>query len=309
MNIDELVKKSLKKDIRAIAKLISIVENNNDNFEVLKKIYNLTGKSYYIGITGPSGVGKSSLVDKLIKIIRSENKTCAVLAVDPSSPFSGGAILGDRIRMVEHFNDRGVFIRSMGTRGSLGGLAKRTKDCAKILDAAGYDFIIFETVGVGQVEIDIAKWGDSVIVVLMPGIGDSIQIMKAGILEIADIIVINKADKDGADELSYELQTAFQLSENKRRWDIKIILTSATDNIGILEFWSAIKEHRNFFYENEIDIKKRKRIEEELKEVFIYHLEEQFKDRILEDKFNSCIERILNKQSDPYTEINLIFKS
>ena len=212
------------------------VENEYDEaVDIMKKLYPHTGNAYVIGITGPPGAGKSTLTDKIVKEYRRLGKTVGVIAIDPTSPFSGGAILGDRIRMNELTLDEGVFIRSMGTRGSLGGLSHKTADAVKIMDAAGKDVIIVETVGVGQSEVDIVKAADTTLVVVVPGLGDDIQAIKAGILEIADIFTINKADRDGADKLNVELEMMLDLYQDKLDWRPPIKRTVAHRNEGIAE--------------------------------------------------------------------------
>ena len=199
--IDELIEKMLEGDKKATARLITLVENDEGKArEIVKKIYPYTGKAYIVGITGPPGSGKSTLLDKLIKQVRSEGLIVGVIAIDPTSPFTGGALLGDRIRMQRHSTDPSVFIRSMATRGSLGGLAKATNDAIKILDAYGCDVIFVETVGVGQTEVDIVKTADTVVLVTIPGLGDDIQVIKAGLVEIADIFVVNKAEREETDK-------------------------------------------------------------------------------------------------------------
>ncbi len=234
--IDGLIERMLKGDKRAVARLITLVENDEEKArEVVSKIYPYTGRAYIVGITGPPGAGKSTLLDKLIRVAREEGKVVGVIAIDPTSPFTGGALLGgDRIRMQRHSTDPGVFIRSMATRGSLGGLAKATSDAIKVLDAYGCDVIFVETVGgVGQIEIDIVKTADTVVLITVPGLGgDDIQAIKAGLMEIADIFVINKADKEGgADATYFELNLMLDLEKErweKRGWRPPIVETVAT---------------------------------------------------------------------------------
>ncbi len=222
---------------RLTSRLISKVEEGNSNsIDILKKIHPKTGKAYRIGLTGPPGAGKSTLTNQLTKLYRKQNKTVGIIAVDPTSPFSGGALLGDRIRMNEIGSDPGVFIRSMATRGSLGGLSRKSIDAADVLDAAGYDFIIFETVGVGQSELDIAQTADTTIVTLVPESGDSIQAMKAGLMEIADFFVLNKSDRPGADSAQMSLETILMLRKHdKTSWMPRILKAVAYENKGIEE--------------------------------------------------------------------------
>jgi len=254
-----MIEKLTISDKRAIARVISVIESDDEKATIiLKKIFHKTGNAYRIGITGPPGAGKSTITNQLTKHLLSLSKSVAIIAVDPTSPFSGGALLGDRVRM----NDIGaldnVFIRSMATRGSLGGLSKKTIDTADILDASGFDYIIFETVGVGQSELDIAKVADSTIVTLVPESGDTIQAMKAGLMEIADIFVLNKSDRPEADKAFISLQAALHLRNfDPNDWPQPIIKATATANKGIIEIAEKIEEHRGFCKSNSICLQKR----------------------------------------------------
>ncbi len=246
----------LIKDIRcgrrtAIARAITIIENGlSGDTEILSDLYPHTGKAYRIGITGPPGAGKSSLTDKLVKHYRLAGKKVAVIGVDPTSPFTGGALLGDRIRMISHYADEGVFIRSMASRGGQGGLAQKTQEVGDVFDAAGYDLVLFETVGVGQVELDVIQATDSVVVVLVPESGDEIQMMKAGLMEIGDVFVINKADRDGANKLNITLTNMLAaIPEESERWNPSVVKTIATTESGIEELLHQIDEHRRFVHE------------------------------------------------------------
>src|SRR5882724_10650644 len=231
----------------AVARAISKVEDGSvDSADLMKQVFPLTGRALIIGITGSPGAGKSSLVDKLAGFYRKRGDRVGIIAVDPSSPFSGGAILGDRIRMQTLALDKGVFIRSMATRGNLGGLARSTIEAAAILDAAGYEKIIVETVGVGQDEIEIAKTADVCVVVLVPGMGDDVQTMKAGIMEIGDILVINKADRDGVLRTEKELEALLSLAPRRDSWQSPIIKTVAIESKGIAELAAAIDQSREF---------------------------------------------------------------
>jgi LAO/AO transport system kinase len=308
--VEKIIKDVLKGDPKATARLISLVENEEEKiFEIMKKIYPYTGKAYYIGITGPPGAGKSSISNKIIEFIRKDKKTVGVLAVDPTSPFSGGAILGDRIRMQEHFLDSGVFIRSMATRGSLGGIAKRTIESAKILDAKGCDFIILETVGIGQIEIDIMECADTIVVVLSPDFGDSIQTMKAGILEIADILVVNKKDKEGARELYYELKNSLDSKPKEDGFIPPLVLTSTIKNEGIEEMWREILNHKNFQEENNLLEKRRqKQIISQLNLLIEEKIREKIYRKLGERQLEKFAKEIFSKKIDPYSVVEKILR-
>jgi len=232
-------------DVRALARALSEVENAGATAqELLRGLFPHSGQALKVGVTGAPGAGKSSLVDRLASELRRESKTVAILAVDPTSPFSGGAILGDRVRMQSHASDPGIFIRSMATRGFLGGLARATADLALVLDAAGRDVVMIETVGVGQDEVEIVKVADVVVVVLMPGMGDDVQALKAGILEIADVFVINKSEREGADRLEQELKAMMEIAHRPDGWIPPVVRTVATEGKGITELLAAIRSCR-----------------------------------------------------------------
>lgn len=249
--VHPLAEKIKDKIERGLAQAVSLVENDApDKLELLKDIHALTGHAHYVGITGSPGAGKSSLVDCLIHELRGRELTVGVVAVDPTSPFSGGALLGDRVRMANHFTDPGVFIRSMGTRGSLGGLARTTKETVRLMDAFGFDVILIETVGVGQSELDIMKTADTTAVVLTPGSGDVVQVFKAGIMEIADLFVINKADLSGVAKLIRELRGMLNLVKHDSPWRPPIIKTISKQNEGIEKTWEEIVRHRKYLAES-----------------------------------------------------------
>ena len=246
-------------DVKNIAKTISLIENNSDKKKsILSDLYPKTGKAHRIGITGPPGAGKSSLINNLILNLRAQKKMVAVICIDPTSPFSGGAILGDRIRMLKHHDDKGVFIRSMASRNASGGLSLASSEACDVLDAEGFDVIIFETLGVGQVEIDVMNETDTVAVVLVPESGDDIQMMKSGLIEIADIYVVNKSDRSGANRLSTTLNNMLDTSpsSNDSSWRIPVIKTNALSNEGTDELLDSIDAHFKFMKEGQILIKK-----------------------------------------------------
>ena len=264
---------------RFIARAITHVENSTQlALKLLSALYTQTGSAYRIGITGPPGAGKSSLTDKLIQNFREQGKTVAVILIDPTSPFSGGAILGDRIRMIRHYNDKDVYIRSMASRGAHGGLAQATQEVGDILDAAGYDIILFETVGVGQVELDVIQTSDTVVVVLVPESGDDIQMMKAGLMEIGDIFAINKSDRPGSNKLYISIMNMLSgMSHDETTWIPKVVKTIALKSNGVSELVENIKLHREHIKRTGLWIQKMMdRYANQVKEIILHKQEDIF---------------------------------
>ncbi len=298
--MDDLVEKIINGNIRSAAKAITILENNQqDSFQLLKKLYPYTGKALIIGITGAPGAGKSSLVDQLIRHLRQADKKVGVLAVDPSSPYTGGAILGDRVRMQAHATDPKVFIRSLGTHGNLGGISRAAKDAVYVLDALGLDVIIVETVGVGQAEFEIMKIVDTTILVLTPNMGDSIQITKAGIMEVADIFVVNKADLKGADNLISELERVLALNNVKK--NLAIVRTIATENYGIVELWEKVcEQQKGLKLSGEDLIKKIVRLQAEVLDLAKLKLEKKIKEELTNNRAIDWEMLATKKNLSPY---------
>lgn len=273
--LNSLIERFLKGDRLALARLITLVENRAAEVSaVMEKIYSRTGRAYIIGVTGAPGAGKSTLVSRLIAKYRGQGKSVSVLAIDPSSPFSGGAVLGDRVRMTDHYSDVGVYIRSLSTRGHHGGLSRAAREIVKLLDAFGFDIIIIETVGVGQTELSVMDLADTTIVVTVPEGGDGVQVMKAGLNEIADLFVVNKADRDGADRIKAELELSVHLRPAEG-WRPLVVLTQASADIGVDALVTAVQRHADYLDKNRDPVREADRRAREFVEVLTSEMEER----------------------------------
>jgi LAO/AO transport system kinase len=299
----QLVDQVLQGHRRAAGRVISLIENGDPSVEpIVRALYLHTGHAYVVGITGPPGSGKSTLVDELIRVLREAGQTVGVIAVDPNSPFSGGAILGDRIRMMRHATDSGVFIRSMGARGHLGGLALATHNTIQLMDAMGMDIVLAETVGVGQSELEVAGAADTTVVVIPPGLGDGVQAIKAGIMEIADIFVVNKADHPQTDKTVADIRDLLRMGPEHDAWTPPIVKTIATRNQGLEDLWMRIRQHRQYLgASGGLEARRRQRIEREILDI----AEQRLRERVLRPKmespqFREMLDLVVDRQLDPY---------
>ena len=306
--LQSLIERLRSGDVRALARAISTIENREPgSSDLLKALFPHTGHARIIGLTGPPGAGKSTLVDQLARLYRKENRSVGIVAVDPTSPYSGGAILGDRIRMQEHFADAGIYIRSMATRGSLGGLARTTADVTTVLDASGRDLVLIETVGVGQDEIDIVRLADITIVILVPGMGDDVQTIKAGIMEIADIFVINKSDREGAERVEREIRVMQSLAGRHDGWTPPIVKTVASTGAGVPELAGAIAEYETYLKSENLALQRSvQHWQERLVEMLRDAMLEKARERMNSGALAQYAAEVAEHKRDPYSLIEEI---
>src|SRR5437763_4767969 len=307
----ELVEAALGGDRAAVARLISMVERGGaDAHAAGRLIHPQSGKAFTVGLTGPPGAGKSTITNRLISIARTGGSEVGVLAIDPTSPFSGGAFLGDRVRMQDHALDEGVFIRSMATRGHLGGLSLATPEAIRVLDAAGYPLILVETVGVGQVEVDIAGSADTTAVVLNPGAGDAVQAAKAGLLEVADIFVINKADRPGVNELERDIENMLDMNMHMGEWRPPVVRTVGSAGEGIDELWATVGRHREHLESSgALDERCRRRTAAELRKIVVGLLEQKAGRMFAGPDLDSVLEQLIGRTVDPYSAADEIVRT
>lgn len=307
-DLQQWVERLRNGDPRALARAISTVEDRRPaSSELLKSLFSHTGRARILGLTGSPGAGKSTLVDQLAKHYRKQNQSIGIIAVDPTSPYTGGAILGDRIRMQDHFADSGIYIRSMATRGSLGGLARATADVTTVLDASGRDLIMIETVGVGQDEVDVVRLADITVVILVPGMGDDVQTIKAGIMEIADIFVINKSDREGAERVEREIRAMQALASRNDNWTPPIVKTVASEGQGIAELAQAIGQYESYLKKE--NLLKRRNIQnwrERLVEMLRDALLDKARAHMADGELKRYAEEVAEHKRDPYTLVEEI---
>ncbi|PKB67849.1 MAG: hypothetical protein BZY81_03710 [SAR202 cluster bacterium Io17-Chloro-G4] len=302
--MEDAARRLLEGDQRTLSRMITYLERGDPQAAgVLKAIDPHTGNAYIVGITGPPGAGKSTLVDRLTELLRSKEMSVGIIGVDPTSPFTGGALLGDRVRMQKHYLDSGVFIRSVATRGQTGGLPRMVRGTTRLLDASGVDVILVETVGVGQTELGVLEVADTVLVALMPESGDAIQALKAGIMEIADIYLVNKADREGANQMATTITAMLQLGEAKPGWSPPVMLTTAQTGQGIDEVWQKIQEHRQYLTDT-LELAKRRgsHRQKEFLETVQEEVARRVNSRVEQDpNLIATLEQVANKESEPYS--------